>query len=102
MTINDILKYWTLCELSDFESFKMPNEKIESYLYIEKLDINTFNEQNSLVSKNTNCEYYRKDEFSNGKSINKYKKTNIYKLFLGLIKVEDFIKFLYAKLIDIC
>lgn len=97
MTINDILKYWTLCELSDFESFKMPNEKIESYLYIEKLDINTFNEQNSLVSKNTNCEYYRKDEFSNGKSINKYKKTNIYKLFLGLIKVEDFIKFLYEK-----
>lgn len=97
MTINDILKYWTLCELSDFESFKIPNEKIKEFSYIEKLNINNFNKQNSIISKDAYFEYYRKDDNPDVKLISFYKSTNIYKLFLGLIKVEEFIKFLYEK-----
>jgi len=97
LTITDILKYWTLCELSDFESFKIPNEKVKEFSYIEKLNIHNFNKQNSIISKNAYIEYYRKDNYPNEKFINSYKSINIYKLFLGLIKVEEFIKFLYEK-----
>jgi len=97
LTIVDILKYWTLCELSDFKSFKIPNKEIKDYSYIEKFNINTFGHQSSILNKQSSEEYTRNEKYPDRKFINNNKTTNIYKLYLGLIKVESFIKFLYDK-----
>jgi len=95
--VNNILKYWILCELSDFESFKMPNKDIKGRSYLEKLDIRTFDNQDSIISKNVSFEYLKSKNYPNRKLIDPNKSTNIYKLFLGFIKVEEFIRFLYEK-----
>jgi hypothetical protein len=95
--INDILKYWTLCELSDFKSFRMPDVNIKEYTYALNIDKSAFHNEDSIVSKFADTEYQNKTYPDSIKRINGYKKTTIYKLYLGLIKVEDFIKFLYEK-----
>jgi len=79
----EILSFWQLCELSDFETFSLYKEKINS-LNFSKLDF----------IKNIKTEYIVK----NGKEYNIYinnKTTHIYKIYIGLIKSEDIIKYIY-------
>jgi len=79
----EILNFWKLCELSDFETFSLYKEKINS-LNFSKLEF----------IKNIKTEYITK----NGKEYNIYinnKTTNIYKIYIGLIKSEDIINYIY-------
>lgn len=82
----NILEFWKLCEIIDFERFYLSKEKIET-----------------ISKKIENCTNTKKliNEFAYKKLTNsntdiKFKTTNIYKVYYGLIKNEDLIKYIYS------
>jgi len=84
----NILEFWKLCEIIDYERFYLSKEKIETISKKIETCVNT--------KKLTN-------EFTYGKLTNsntdiKFKSTDIYRIYYGLIKSEDLIKYIYLVL----
>ena len=79
MSISKILNYWTLCELSDFESFKLNDKKIIQF------DRNKIKKYPYKINKIVKDEYKTLKE-TNELVIDKKKKIDINKLYLGLFK----------------
>ena len=79
----NILDFWKLCELSNFERFSLQKELIES------LKLSQVKHSKSI-----------KDEYAQWKNkeyklyINN-KTTNIYKIYLGILKSDEMIKYIY-------
>jgi hypothetical protein len=84
----NILEFWKLCEIIDFERFYLSKEKIET---VSKKIENCTN-----TKKLTNEFAYKK--LTNSNTDIKFKTTNIYKVYYGLIKSEDLIKYIYSVL----
>ena len=77
--VKEILDFWTLCEIVDFERFKLDKEKLFP------LDLEKDSNSNKLL----------KDEIND--SID-YKKRTINRVYIGIIKADETIKFIYNKL----
>ena len=84
----NILEFWKLCEIIDFERFYLSKEKIET--------ISTKIE-NQINTKYLNNEFAYK-KLTNLNTDIKFKTTNIYKIYYGLIKSEALIKYIYSVL----
>lgn len=93
MSISKILNYWTLCELSDFESFKLNDKKIVQF------DRNKIKKYLYKINKIVKDEYKTLKE-TNELVIDKKKKIDINKLYLGLFKKEEVIKYLAEQLCE--
>ena len=81
----DVLEFWKLCEIIDFERFYPSKEKMEALS--KKIE-------NKIDSKKLINEFKYK-KFSNSNTDIKFKTTNLYKVYYGLIKSEDLIKYIY-------
>ncbi|WP_418180619.1 AAA domain-containing protein [Aliarcobacter lanthieri] len=94
MNISKILNYWSLCELSDFESFKLNDKEII------KFDENKIKQYPYRINKIVKDEY-KTSKITKKLLIDKNKKININKLYLGLIKKETIIKYLAEQLYEV-
>jgi len=81
----NILEFWKLCEIVDFECFYLSKENIETISKKLEHNINT--------KKLTNEFAYQK--LTNSNTDIKFKTTNIYKIYYGLIKSEELIRYIY-------
>ncbi len=84
-----ILDFWTLCEIVDFDKMKL-NTDIAP-LHIREDDVVKTTHDDFMGYNPNKKEYYKKTSPNQ-------KKQTIYRLYIGLIKTDEAIRFIYRKL----
>ncbi|WP_116964637.1 hypothetical protein [Fastidiosibacter lacustris] len=82
-SIESVLEFWQLCELSDFKRFNCAKENVSP---LDLSQINKFKQIANEYSKSNNKDYRVKID---------NKTTNIYKVYLGLIQAKEAIRYVY-------
>ena len=86
MVLNDkrknILDFWTLCEIADFERFKLKGSGVVSHSL------------GGVQTKALTNEYTKNGNYTDVD----YKKNDIYRLYIGIIKSDEAIRYIYEKL----
>jgi len=81
----ELLDFWTLCEISDFEKFNLS-------------DVSVFKINTKINTKKSYTEYEEYDENYKNKIYLGNKERTIHKIFLGLIESKKAIEYIYDKL----